>query len=101
MAGKAKKVVEAPVEAPVEAEAAAAATGNEAGTLYEYQVVAGKHEDRDDDGTFYFVRAGETLLITKETAAKFPGKFKLVQRQAISGEATEVTETEVAASDNT
>jgi hypothetical protein len=78
MAGKAKKVVEASVE--------------DKDALFEYQVIAGKHEDHDDDGTFYFVRAGESLMITKATAAKFPGKFKLMQRQAISVEATEATE---------
>jgi hypothetical protein len=79
MAGKVKKDVKAPVIEDKDA-------------LFEYQVVAGKHVDRDDDGTFYFVRAGESLMITKATAAKFPNKFKLVQHQTISTEATEVIE---------
>lgn len=41
---------------------------------FTYAVADGKHQLADGS----FVKAGETLSMTEEEAARFPGKFKLV-----------------------
>lgn len=61
----------------------------EAGTLFQYQVAAGKHQMPDGS----FARKGDIVSITREYAEKFVNKFKAVLEQVeaeVEAEAVEV-----------
>lgn len=60
-------------------------------TQYEYIVVAGKHQDTNEDGTRYFAYAGDSVMLTPEDAEKFPGKFR---RRVIDAPAVEQADTD-------
>ena len=60
----------------------------EVGTLFQYQVAAGKHQMPDGS----FARKGDIVLITREYAEKFVNKFKAVLEQVEAEVEAEVVE---------